>query len=71
MSNPTRLLVALVVLATPPLLAPDAALRAADGTSLAVASIGGGFETLEVAAGFRGVTWQETENPLSLRIAVP
>jgi hypothetical protein len=51
-----------------------ATLRAADGALLSVAANGGGFETLEIPAGFRGVAfvnWQETENPWSLRIAVP
>ena len=51
-----------------------ATLRAANGTLLAAATTGGGFETLEIPVGFRGVafvTWQETENTVSLRIAVP
>lgn len=42
--------------------------------ALALDSAGGGFETLEIPARFRGVafvTWQETENTASLRIAVP
>lgn len=74
MSNPTRLLVVLIDLATSPLLALDATRRSADGTSLAVAWSGGGFETLEIPVGFRGVAlvnWQETENTASRRIAVP
>lgn len=51
-----------------------ATLRTSEGALLAIAATGGGFGTLEIPTGFRGVAfvnWQETENTASLRIAVP
>lgn len=51
-----------------------ATLRSADGTLLARSRSGGGFETLEIPTGFRGVAfvnWQETENTFALRVVVP
>lgn len=77
MSNPSSTLVVpivLFVLTASPLPALDATRRSEDGTSLAVAWSGGGFETLEIPFGFRGVAfvnWQETVNTASLRIAIP